>query len=83
MATGQSNDGDVTAPVVVDLGKTRRSRIKALKRGRGRLMAEVADVVEDIRAEMGPEADGKQIIPIVLIYKQKPKRRKNRGLFGF
>lgn len=76
------HDNNVTAPVVVDLGKTKRSRIKALKRGRGRLMEEVAEVVEDVRGEMGAAADGKHFIPIVLVYKRKT-RRKGRGLFGF
>jgi hypothetical protein len=73
-------DSNVTAPVVIDVGKTRRSRIKDLKRGRGRLMDEVHEVVEDVRTEMGPAGEGKQFIPIVIVYKRK--RRKSRGLFG-
>ena len=74
-------DSNVTAPVVVDLGKTRRSRIKDLKRGRGRLMEEVDEVVDDVRNEMGAAAEGKHFIPIVIVYKRK--QRKGRGLFGF
>jgi hypothetical protein len=74
-------DLNVTAPVVVDLGKARRSRIKDLKRGRGRLMEEVDEVVDDVRAEMGAAAEGKHFIPIVIVYRRK--RRKGRGMFGF
>ena len=73
------------APIVIDLGKVKKKKIKALKRGRGKLMAEVSTVINDLRMNLGDEADGKQFIPVVLIYKQKRKRGK-RGrslLFPF
>jgi uncharacterized protein DUF6200 len=64
---------DVTAPIVVDLGGRRRKEIKELKRGEGPLVAEVGDVVEQVRAALA-ELDGKTLVPVVLVYKKKRKR---------
>jgi len=63
------------APIIIDLGKEKRKRIKDLKRGRGRLMNEVAGVINEARMNLGAEADGKEFIPIILIYRKKRKRK--------
>jgi len=68
-----------TTPIIIDLGKEKRKRIKDLKRGRGKLMAEVARVMNETQVSLGREADGREFIPVVLIYKQK-KRRTRGGL---
>lgn len=67
------------APIIIDLGKEKKGRIKDLKRGRGRLMAEVAAVLNEVRAGLGDDAGSKQLVPVVLIYKKKNRRGKNRG----
>lgn len=67
-------------PVVIDLGKKRRKAIKDFKRGRGKVMDEVQQAVEEARAGLGAAADGKEIVPVVIIYQKKVKRR--RTLFG-
>ena len=72
----------VTTPVVIDLGKTRRRRIKQLKRGRGRLVDETRDVVEELRSSLGGEAAGKELVPVVIVYRRKAKKRR-RSLFPF
>jgi len=63
-----------TAPIILDLGKKKRSALKDLKRGRGRLMDEVEDALGEVLASLGDEAEGKQMVPIVLVYKRKRKR---------
>jgi hypothetical protein len=68
-------------PIIVDLGKKRRRSIRALKRGRGRLMDEVSRATEEVRRGLGEEAADKEIIPVVLIYQRK--RKKRSGLFGW
>ena len=66
--------GDVTAPVVVDLGRRRGKQIKQLKRGEGPLVREVDDVIAQVRAGLAADLDGKTLVPLVVVYKQKKKR---------
>ncbi len=65
-------------PVVLDLGKTNKKRIKALKHGEGELMEDVANAVEAVRANLTPAMDGKILIPVVIIYEKKVSGK--RGL---
>ena len=74
----------ILAPIVIDLGKTRRKRIKQLKRGRGRLMDEIRQAVNDVRINLSEEDQGKEFVPVVLLYRSKRKRnRTNDGLLPF
>ena len=60
------------APIVVDFGKHRRKRVKQLRKGRGPLMAEVARCVQELQTAgtIGATAQ-----PVVLIVRQKPRKR--------
>jgi hypothetical protein len=69
-----------TAPIILDLGKKKRRALRDLKRGRGRLMDDVEQALEEVNIGLGDEARGKQIVPIVIVYKRKSKRRR-RGLW--
>jgi len=62
------------APVVVDLGKEKSKTLRALKNGEGPLMHDVADVVEEVRSKSS-ELAGKELVPVVIIYRKKPKRK--------
>ncbi len=77
--SGESANGSRITPIVIDLGKEKRKRLRALKRGKGPLVDDVASVVDEIKSRMG---GNKEFVPIVFIYRQK-RRRKNRGLFPF
>jgi len=67
--------GTELPPVVLDLGKTKRSLIRALKKGEGELMEEVAAAVEAVRTNLGVEVEGKVLTPVVIIYERRPRRR--------
>jgi len=67
-------------PVIIDLGKKRSKAIKSLKRGRGKLVNEVDQAVAEVVESLGAEAQQKEVLPVVLIYKKKQKRGK--GLFS-
>ena len=67
---------DHTAPIILDMGKKKRRALKDLRRGRGRLMDEVEQSLDEVRIGLGEEMAGKQIVPIVLVYKKKSKKRK-------
>ncbi len=69
-------------PVIVDLGKQRSSRIRALKRREGPLLHDVALAVTEVRAK-SPELADKELVPVVLIYQRKPRRSKSFGMFPF
>ena len=73
----------VHAPIIIDLGKHKKKKIKRLKRGRGKLMREVEYVVEEVQRDLGEEAAGKDFIPIVMIYRRKRRKRKKRGISLF
>jgi hypothetical protein len=70
---------EVTAPIIVSLGKKKRRVIKRLKRGKGPAMDEVMDVIDQVQANLGPQAEGKILVPVVVVYRQKQRRM--RGIF--
>lgn len=72
----------VNAPVILDLGKTKKKNIKRLKRGQGKLVGDVQDAMREVTASLGDQADGKQLIPVVLVYRKKSRGRR-RGGGGF
>lgn len=77
-----TTDTIVSTPVVVDLGKVRKKRIKQLKKGRGKLFANVGETVDEVVEGLGADVHGKEIVPIIIVYKQKSKkRRKGAGLW--
>jgi len=69
------------APVVVDLGKQKSKTLKALKNGEGPLMQDVARVLEEVRAK-SPELASKELVPVVILYRKKPKGKSGMLPFG-
>ena len=63
------------SPILLDLGKQRRKRIKQLRRGAGKLMDEINASIEELRTAgtIGPTTQ-----PVVVLVRQK--RRRGRGL---
>ena len=82
---GQHNGAaSISTPIVVDLGKTRRKRIKALKRGKGKLVDEVREVIDMVQTDLGSEAGGRVLVPVVVLYRRRRRKRKrNRLMFPF
>jgi hypothetical protein len=78
--TTTSTNAQTVAPIVVSLGKESRKRIRQLKRGRGKLVDEVAHVLDQVRASFGDHAEGKVLVPVVLVYRRK--RRRTWGMWG-
>lgn len=79
-----SIETSVSAPVVVDLGKVRKKRIRQLKKGRGKLMDDVQEALAEVTEGLGQELKGKEIVPIVIVYRQKSKKRSRRSMWpGF
>jgi hypothetical protein len=75
---------EMTQPIIIDLGSQKPGRIKDLKKGEGKLWDEVLDVVDEAKEMLGAEADGKIVIPVILIYEKKSKRGSlDRLIFPF
>ena len=66
----------VAAPIVIDLGKKKRREIKRLKRHGGKLMDEVDAALHRVLSTLGDDANDKQIVPVVFVYRKKDRRRK-------
>lgn len=62
---------DVLQPIIIDLGKQEKKRLKRLKRGEGKLAAKVREAAEHARAQAGDDRD---IIPVVLVFRKKDRR---------
>ncbi len=68
----------LTAPIIVDMGKAKNKKVKQLKKGRGTLLVDVQDALDEVAMSLGDQVSGKQLVPVVLLYKKKRKGR-NRG----
>ncbi len=66
---------EMTQPVVIDLGKKRSRYITDLKNGEGKLWDEVMDVVDEVRDLLGKDAEGKVLVPVVMLYERLRPRR--------
>jgi hypothetical protein len=69
-------------PIILDAGRRTRRMIKALKRGRGRLMDEVEEVIQEYRARLSTDVENVQLVPLIMLYRTKVQRRSRPGLLG-
>jgi len=82
MATKRKGSAAVTesqekaVPVIVEAGARTKESIRRLKHGKGSLMREVDEIVEEARSSTTALAGG--LLPIVIIYRQKRRHRRNR-----
>lgn len=67
---------EMTQPVIIDLGKQRPGTLRELKNGEGKLWDEVLDVADEVKEMLGADAEGKVLIPIVMIYQKKSATRR-------
>jgi hypothetical protein len=67
---------DMTQPIIIDLGAQKKGNLKDLKKGEGKLFDEVLNVVDEVKVMLGENAAGKVIVPVVVLYQEKPKRRR-------
>lgn len=80
----QRTGTEALAPVLIDLGKVKGKTVRQFKEGRGRLVTDVQEVLAEVRQTLGPDGATKELVPIVIVYRKKRKRRGgNGGLFCF
>ncbi len=76
MATPAEPETEMTQPIIVDLGRQRASRLADLKEGEGELWDEVLDVIAEVKDMLGAEADGKVLMPVIMIYERRARGRR-------
>lgn len=82
-ANPQDKDKVHAVPIIVDLGTRRKKLINDLKDGRGKLLVEVDLAVEQARAVL-PDADkNKILVPVVVLYREKRKKRRFDDVLPF
>ena len=69
----------LNAPIILDVGKASRKRVRQLKQGRGKLLSDVQDALAEVTSTLGEQAEGKQLVPVVLVYRRKNKGGRSRG----
>jgi paraquat-inducible protein B len=62
--------GDRQAPLILDLGKKKRKSVKQLRNGKGKLLAEALDSIEELQ-RVGTIPKSAQ--PVILIVRERPK----------
>ncbi|MFN3647976.1 MAG: hypothetical protein ACK47B_00240 [Armatimonadota bacterium] len=65
-----SVESSAESPILVNLGKQSRSKIKKLKRGEGRLMSEVQTTIEELKRSGVIAADAQ---PVIVLVKEREK----------
>jgi len=84
MEESVEKSSELTQPFIIDLGRQKSRALKDLKKGEGNLWNEVLDIVEDVKDQLGDQAKGKVLIPVIMIYQKKPKRQRlDQVLFPF
>jgi hypothetical protein len=68
-------------PILLDLGKIRGKVVRQFREGRGPLVDEVRQILAESRKNLGAETATKELVPIVLVYEKKRKRRKRGNFF--
>ena len=66
-----STAAQMTQPVIIDLGKQKPRSLRELKQGEGKLWDEVLDVVEEVKEMLGAEAEGKVLVPVIMLYQER------------
>jgi len=68
-----AGEGEANAPIVVDLGKKKRGRVKKLRKGRGPLLDDIIDCIAKLRED---DTISKEAQPVIIVVREKQKKRK-------
>jgi hypothetical protein len=72
---------EMTQPVIIDLGRQKSKAIKELKEGQGKLWDEVFGVIDEVKEMLGKEADGKVLVPVIMLYEKEQRLDLEKILF--
>lgn len=70
----QEQAGEIP-PIIIDLGKKKRKRVKRLRRGKGPLVDDIMDSIAELRENSEISKDAQPVIVVV-----REKKKKMKGL---
>ncbi len=70
----EDNNGSATdSPIIIDIGKKKKKDIKRLRKGKGKLMSDVDNCIQELR-EAGEITSS--VRPVVVVVTQKQTRQR-------
>jgi predicted CopG family antitoxin len=70
----EDNNGSATdSPIIIDMGKKKKKDIKRLRKGKGKLMSDVDNCIQELR-EAGEITSS--VRPVVVVVTQKQTRQR-------
>jgi hypothetical protein len=69
---------NITAPIVVDLGKTDDDSIADLRSGGGQIAADVGQVMRLLQTSGNPQFGNRLLLPVVGVYSRARKHREEK-----
>ena len=70
----EDNNGSATdSPIIIDMGKKKKKDIKRLRKGKGKLMSDVDNCIQELR-EAGEITSS--VRPVVVVVAQKQTRQR-------
>ncbi len=67
-----------TPPSTIKLGRVKKSQIKKLKNGHGKLMEEVIQIAQGEIAKLADPGEGKFYQPVIILYHRKAKASRRK-----
>ncbi len=61
---------NIVAPIIVDLGETRKETITQFRSGSGQLVEDIQEVMRRVCSTIGVERPGRIFVPVIMICKQ-------------
>jgi len=69
----------LNAPIIMEIGKAKKKDIRDVSRGQGKIMGDLQDAMSEVTSSLGEQADGKQFVPVVLVYRKKSRSKRKGG----
>lgn len=66
-------------PLVVNLGKVKRKTARKLKAGDESVAEQIQESLQQALKDSGQDMEGKVVLPVVLLFERKPKKKRPFG----
>ncbi len=67
----ESSETDTQSPIILDLGRQKRKQVRRLRKGRGKLVGSIQDLVGELKEEGAIESNAQ---PVIVVVREKRRR---------